>query len=297
MAPVAARSTSRPQHKPRRGSTLGPALILLLTVAVIVAGGVFVRNLLLSKVPVLAPPNEQCIANVAGVTASLDLEQSGYAAIIVAESIRRGLPSRAATIALATAMQESGVRNLDYGDRDSVGLFQQRPSQGWGTEKQLMDPWYASGKFYAALVKVKNWQTGDINDVAQQVQRSGVPDGYRKHVSAARTFASALTGQSPAAISCVDRGTGAASASTITSLLTKAFGSHVKVTASGRSVRLESASTVSLWAAAQLAMITTRESGVTGVSVGGQSWTGDGQAVATWKASAAPASGAVVTLR
>ena len=66
----------------------------------------------------------------------------------------RGLPERAVVIALATAQQESRLRNLDYGDRDSLGLFQQRPSQGWGTEAQVQDPVYAAGKFYDGLVKV-----------------------------------------------------------------------------------------------------------------------------------------------
>ncbi len=82
---------------------------------------------------------------------------------------------------MATVYQETGIRNLDYGDRDSVGLFQQRPSQGWGTAEQLMDPYYATGKFYDALVKIDGWETGDINDVAQQVQRSGYPEAYRDH--------------------------------------------------------------------------------------------------------------------
>ena len=85
---------------------------------------------------------------------ALDLDQAHYASIIVGLSVKRGLPPRAASIAMATVYQETGIRNLDYGDRDSVGLFQQRPSQGWGTEKQLMDPYYATGKFYDALVKI-----------------------------------------------------------------------------------------------------------------------------------------------
>ena len=112
---------------------------------------------------------------------ALDLDQAHYASIVVGLSVRRGLPPRAASIAMATVYQETGIRNLDYGDRDSVGLFQQRPSQGWGTPKQLMDPYYATGKFYDALVKIDDWETGDINDVAQKVQRSGYPEAYRDH--------------------------------------------------------------------------------------------------------------------
>ena len=136
----------------------------------------------------------------------VDLDQAHFASIIAGVSVRRGLPPpRAASIAIATAYQETGIRNLDYGDRDSVGLFQQRPSQGWGTKQQLMDPDYAAGKFYDALVKIENWETADINDVAQQVQRSGYPEAYRDHEADARVLASNLTGQSPAGFSCLDR--------------------------------------------------------------------------------------------
>ena len=135
----------------------------------------------------------------------LDLDQAHYASIIVGLSVKRGLPPRAASIAMATVYQETGIRNLDYGDRDSVGLFQQRPSQGWGTKKQLMDPYYSTGKFYDALVKIDNWETDDINDVAQKVQRSGHPEAYRDHEADARVLASTLTGRSPAGFSCLDR--------------------------------------------------------------------------------------------
>lgn len=102
------------------------------------------------------------------------------AATITNVARTRGLAPRAAVIAVATAMQESSLDNLDNGDRDSVGLFQQRPSQGWGTVAQLTDPVYASGKFYDALVKVADWQTRPLTKVAQAVQRSGTPDAYAK---------------------------------------------------------------------------------------------------------------------
>jgi hypothetical protein len=72
-----------------------------------------------------------CTAEVDGHTVEVDLEQAENAALITAISVRRGLPARAASIALATAYQESKLVNIDYGDRDSRGLFQQRPSQGW----------------------------------------------------------------------------------------------------------------------------------------------------------------------
>ncbi|MFB8242352.1 hypothetical protein ACFC58_38065 [Kitasatospora purpeofusca] len=92
----------------------------------------------------------------------------------------RGLRPRAAVIAVATAMQESTLENLDRGDRDSLGLFQQRPSQGWGTVAQITDPVYASNKFYDSLVQITDWQTRPLTQVAQAVQRSGTPDAYAK---------------------------------------------------------------------------------------------------------------------
>ena len=87
----------------------------------------------------------------------LDLEQAGNAALIAAIAVRRGMPARAATIALATAYQESNLRNLDYGDRDSLGLFQQRPSQGWGTRAQILDPDHSINAFYDALEQVDGY--------------------------------------------------------------------------------------------------------------------------------------------
>ncbi|MGW2542004.1 NlpC/P60 family protein [Kitasatospora sp. NPDC001574] len=97
---------------------------------------------------------------------------------IVATGGTLQVPPRGQVIALATAMQESRLRNLNDGDRDSLGLFQQRPSQGWGSAEQIMDPVYASTSFYTALLKVKGWQEMPLTLAAQEVQRSGFPDAY-----------------------------------------------------------------------------------------------------------------------
>jgi hypothetical protein len=119
-------------------------------------------------------------------------EQAANAATIAQVAWDRGLPDRAVVIALATAQQESGLRNIDYGDRDSLGLFQQRPSQGWGSEAQVQDPEYAAGKFLDRLVQVPNWQTGRLTEVAQTVQRSGFPEAYQKHEPMAIDLTAAL---------------------------------------------------------------------------------------------------------
>jgi hypothetical protein len=132
-------------------------------------------------------------------------EQAVNAATITAVGTGRGLPERAVTIALATALQESGLRNIAHGDRDSLGLFQQRPSQGWGTPKEILDPTYAAGEFYKHLVKVRDYQSLPLTVAAQRVQRSGYPEAYAKHEPDAGLLAAALTGTSAATLTCDGR--------------------------------------------------------------------------------------------
>ncbi|MFI9116418.1 hypothetical protein [Streptomyces venezuelae] len=129
-------------------------------------------------------------------------EQASNAAMISAVGTTRGMPERAVTIALATALQESALRNIEHGDRDSLGLFQQRPSMGWGTPEQIMDPVYSAGKFYDGLEKVPGYSRLPLTVAAQKVQKSGFPQAYAKHEPDATLLAAALTGRSPAALSC-----------------------------------------------------------------------------------------------
>ncbi len=206
-----------------------PRIITLLAVLAMVSGllwGAAVIWANVTKQPL--PMDDQCRAEANGGTVTLTLEQARSATIITSVALRRGLPARAVTIALATAYQESGIRNLDYGHADSVGLFQQRPSKGWGSVKQIMDPYYSSAKFYDALVRVKNWRTGDVNDVAQAVQRSAHPEAYRKHVSKARVLSSVLTGATPGGFSCKVGSPGKADADGLNDLLSKAFSGRVE---------------------------------------------------------------------
>lgn len=132
-------------------------------------------------------------------------EQAANAATISAVGTTRDLPERAVTIALATALQESGLRNITHGDRDSLGLFQQRPSQGWGTEAEIMDPVYAAGEFYEHLVKVEDYEQLPLTVAAQRVQRSGFPEAYAKHEPDAALLAAALTGRAAATLTCEGR--------------------------------------------------------------------------------------------
>jgi hypothetical protein len=124
-------------------------------------------------------------------------------------------------IALATALQESKLENRDDGDRDSIGLFQQRPSQGWGTVDKIKDPRYAADHFYTALKKVKGYQQMRVTDAAQQVQRSAFPNAYEKWADEAQILARALTGRAASAVACTVTGTPALrGAAAATALLT-----------------------------------------------------------------------------
>lgn len=144
---------------------------------------------------------QRCTVTVDGATHELTAEQSGNAALIAAVGWSYGFGDDGVAVAIATAIQESSLRNIDYGDRDSVGLFQQRPSQGWGTVEQILDPYYSAAKFYEALALVDGWQDMELTVAAQTVQRSAFPDAYGDHEPEARLWASALGGTA-GVISC-----------------------------------------------------------------------------------------------
>ncbi|WP_075779934.1 C40 family peptidase [Streptomyces acidiscabies] len=129
----------------------------------------------------------------------LPAEQIPNAATIVTAGLSLKVPAKGQIVALATAMQESRLRNLDYGDRDSLGLFQQRPSQGWGTAQQIRDPLYASEQFYRHLLRVDGWQQMTVAQAAQAVQRSGLPDAYAQWEPLATALQAAVARSVPGA--------------------------------------------------------------------------------------------------
>lgn len=123
--------------------------------------------------------------------------QAGFAKIIDNVAVARNLPGRATLVALMTALQESQLENISYGDRDSVGLFQQRPSAGWGTVEQILDPTYAAEAFFGrpkapsppGLVDIDGWPSMSYTEAAQAVQVSAFPNAYARHEHAARRIA------------------------------------------------------------------------------------------------------------
>ncbi len=175
---------------------IGLGVLALVVVAVVVGVRAFDR-----VGPLLS--SEGCEARVGGHSVSLTMEQSENVALMAAISVQRGLPARAATIAIATSAQESKLYNIEHGDRDSLGLFQQRPSQGWGTAEQILNPYYSINTFYDALARVDGYESMKVTEAAQLVQRSAFPEAYAEHEADARVLASALTGNSPRAFTCV----------------------------------------------------------------------------------------------
>ena len=199
-----ARRPDRPAAKrPRRGrpnrARLGVVLLALIVAGVV--GGVALTQAIGRKSA--ATPVGCSVPGLSGSDAfQLSTDQAQNAAIIAAVAFKLGLPDHAVTVGLATALRESRLENLSYGDLDSLGLFQQRPSQGWGTPAQILDPVYAATAFYQHLEQVPGWQTMPVTDAAQSVQHSATPLAYAPYESEARAVAAALTGETPAAFAC-----------------------------------------------------------------------------------------------
>lgn len=254
----------------RRG--LRRLAVLLLTLA-LVAGGIYSAVFFLQRSETLV--SERCRAVIGERTSELAPDQAVYASLITAVAVQRGLPPRAASIALATAMQESKLRNIDHGDQagpDSRGLFQQRPSQGWGTQAQVMDPYYAANAFYDALVKVPNYESLEITDAAQRVQRSAYPTAYAQHEQMGRTFASGLTGQTPGAVQCTLRSTETGGdIAALSAELGQAYG-PLGTAVDGATLVVDAAGSQA-WSVAQWAVANAKGFEVTRVEVAGQSWT------------------------
>lgn len=247
---------------------LGAALVVL-----VLLGGVATIGWqhFTAKVKTLLP--DECVADVGSLHADLDLDQAQHAGLIAAIGVRRGLPARAVTIALATAFQESKLYNLDYGDRDSIGLFQQRPSQGWGTAAQIKDPVYAIGRFYDALTRVDGYETMRITEAAQRVQRSGYPEAYAAHEPAARALASSLTGQSPHTFACRIASIGARRPAVVRDEITGVFGGLVSTpVVNGRLITVGVRSRTTGWALAHYLVAQAGRLGIRRVTYAGRAW-------------------------
>jgi hypothetical protein len=226
------------------------------------------------QLPQLGP---ECIVRADGEVV-LDSAQMANAATIAAVGMRQGMPERAVVVALATAYQESHLENLDTGDRDSVGLFQQRPSQGWGTPEQIQDPRYAAEKFYKGLKRVRGWKEMRVTDAAQKVQRSAYPNAYEKWADESTVLAKALLGRATGAVACTVSGDpvvrGSTAASTLTQRLRLDWGKGLDDAAAAQAAGL----TVTVddahigWRYAHWLVSHARENGIERVRFAGLEW-------------------------
>jgi hypothetical protein len=194
---------ARPARRPRRQSRrvrLTRTIVVFVSLALVATAVVY-------GVTSLTPHHTvadscQVVGETTGTVYAMKPDQLVNASIIADVAMRRGLPEQAVIVALATAQQESKLTNLDYGDADSVGLFQQRPSQGWGTPAQILDPVYSSGKFFDALVRVHDWEGLTVAAAAQAVQRSAFPDAYTSWQPLGTALGAALTGLTLTQLTC-----------------------------------------------------------------------------------------------
>ncbi|MGL5830207.1 MAG: hypothetical protein ACRC0L_11650 [Angustibacter sp.] len=252
-------------------------LIVLIVGGAIVVGGINFALRAVQNGHRLFGAEPQCEVVQDGKTFRLGAEQMANAATIAGIARRRGLPERAAVIGLATARQESQFRNLSYGDRDSLGLFQQRPSQGWGTPEQTRDPLYASNAFYQALEKVDGYQNLELTVAAQRVQRSAYPDAYAQHEAEATALGAAFAGRRPAALSCTldpkKPSAGAAGLGALQKALQAEQPAKVESTpVAGSELRVRGSSREDTWAIAQWAVASASRLGIARVYADGSYW-------------------------
>jgi hypothetical protein len=281
---------SQPPRPRRKRSGRREWFLALVIVAVVVgaagyAGLTALRHALTTPVTYSAG----CQAGTGYNAVSLQTSQAQIAATIAAVAENKQLPAKALTVAYATALQESKLTNLSYGDRDSVGVFQQRPSQGWGTTAQLENPVYATTAFFDALVKISGYTKLSVATAAQDVQRSADGSAYAYYADEAAVLTSAFEGRG---VTCW-KGTGDATVKLnlhgAAVGLDAAFGTpgtssvldSIGRARSGKEdiivARAGSKGTVASWLVANAATY-----GITRVSYGGYTWT-EGTGSTTWR--------------
>jgi hypothetical protein len=249
-----------------------------------------------------------CQAGVGANALGLDFGQTADAATIAGVAVRDRLPREALIVAYATAMQESKLENLDYGDRDSVGIFQQRPSQGWGTDAEIEDPAYAAGAFFNALVKIPDYTKLPVDVAAQDVQQSADGAAYEQYAQAGAALAADFTA-APHAVTCwynpatqavSDGVSGKLNLDAALRELSDVFGrpgddgglTAVSQPRSGASAVI-TATRGDGWTVANWLVGNASSYGITQVSYGGYQWTA-GLFETTWQAESGPASAGIV---
>lgn len=182
---------------PRKPHSSGRALVALLAVLAVVIGGYVIAQHVRRTLA-----GSGCQVGTGREAVPLDTSQAAIAATIAGVAHRQAVPTRGVEVAYAAAMQESHLHNLRYGDRDSVGVFQQRPSEGWGPRRKLENPVYATTKFFQALTKLPGYADMPVYKAAQAVQRSANGFAYKQYQRMAGRLATAFTGHSAHAVWC-----------------------------------------------------------------------------------------------
>jgi hypothetical protein len=277
---------SKPVRRQRRSGAAAAIVVVL------VCGVIY----LILRPSTPAPPLRAtgCEADPGGLDLQLSPGQAGIAATIAGVASRRALPTRAVAIAYATALQESKLANLHYGDRDSVGVFQQRPSEGWGSTEEIEDPVYATGRFFDALTAVPNYLGLPIYAAAQDVQHSADGSAYGQYAGMGTALATAFTGMDPHAVWCSYAGVpGKPRLAAASEAMTRAFG-LVGTPASRRMMSIQVSQEQLGWAVATWLVSNAAAFGISSVLYGGYQWsgfTGTGQ----WAAASASARAAGAT--
>jgi hypothetical protein len=271
-----------PPHRRRLWTLalLGSALVLLIAAGYALFGRP--RHVAAPYVP----PAPGCQAGTGVEAIPMDSDQAAIAATIAGVAARHRLPRQAVIVAYATALQESQMQDLDYGDRDSVGVFQQRPSQGWGTTAELEDPVYAATKFFAALVRVRRYTRLPVARAAQDVQHSADGSAYGQWTEVATLLAGYFTGTQPHGVSCWFTPAGRADLAAAERELTETFGPQgphavmaaVTTRRSGTKGRDGSVAVVRVqqdaaWTVASWLVANARDYGISEVRYAGYEWT------------------------
>jgi hypothetical protein len=281
---------------------------VLTVIAVLLAGAGYAAYTAYQRfvVQVLTVPG--CQAGAGDNAIALDFEQAANAATVAGVAVHQQLPSRALTVAYATAFQESKLENLSYGDRDSVGIFQQRPSQGWGTAAQLQDPAFAARAFFRVLVQVPKYEKIPVYEAAQAVQKSAYGYAYQQYAQTGAQLAAYYTNV-PHAVTCwynpatqaADQGVSAKlNLSGAAERLDQVFGTPGQGGALTGVTRIRSGSADLIttvpgagWAVANWLVTNASSYGITQVSYAGYRWTA-GLTETSWQADSAATAGGIV---
>jgi len=265
-----------PSKRRRLSAFVKILLSLFLVCGLLVAGAYYVLTTF-ERVDTVEAPEPGCRLDLSDGKYVMENAQAVSASTVGGVAFSRDLPPEAVTVAYATVWQESAFYNLEYGDRDSLGLFQQRPSQEWGEPEEILDPVFSTRSFYDELVEIDGWEGIPVFEAAQAVQRSADGYAYDQHEGLSARMAEVFTGELGPGLTCwydaeVLQGLLAGDADTVGAEdeMARVFGvDPATLSASGDQERR----TGDLgWAMALWAVAHAEEYGLTSVTYGDQQW-------------------------